>query len=150
MVRAWDLGVPSYLFNGRQLKDGSVLRELKGQHIDLVVLAGFMRLIPAEMVGAFPQRMVNVHPALLPSYGGKGMYGDHVHRAVLANQETKSGITIHYVNEQFDEGGHIAQFKCPVLPSDTPETLAARIHALEHAHFPDIVEGQVALLAAGL
>ena len=138
--RAWDLGVASYLFSGPQLRNGSVLRELQGQRIDLVVLAGFMRLVPAEMVRAFPQRIVNIHPALLPSYGGKGMYGAHVHQAVVANGESKSGITIHYVNERYDEGEHLLQVECPVLPDDTAETLAERIHALEHAHYPEVIE----------
>lgn len=140
LQRAWDMGVPSYLFNGAQLKDGTLLRELQGQRIDLVVLAGFMRLIPAGMVQAFPQRIVNIHPALLPKYGGKGMYGEHVHRAVIAAGETESGITIHYVNERYDEGEHLFQTTCPVMPEDTAETLAQRIHALEHAHYPRIVE----------
>ena len=138
--RAWDHNVPSYLFNGAQLKDGTVLRELQGQRIDLVVLAGFMRLIPAEMVRAFPQHIINIHPALLPKFGGKGMYGHHVHEAVIASKETESGITIHYVNERYDEGEHIAQFRCPVLPEDTPDSLAERIHGLEHAHYPGTVE----------
>ena len=138
--RAWDHNVPSYLFNGAQLKDGSVLRELQGQHVDLIVLAGFMRLIPAEMVRAFPQHIINIHPALLPKFGGKGMYGHHVHEAVIASKETESGITIHYVNERYDEGEHIAQFRCPVLPEDTPDSLAERIHGLEHAHYPGTVE----------
>lgn len=147
--RAWDLGVALYLFNGCQLRSGAVLRELQGQRIDLIVLAGFLRLIPAELVKAYPQRIINIHPALLPRYGGKGMYGRHVHEAVIAAQETESGITIHFVNERFDEGEHIAQFRCPVLPSDTPDSLAERIHGLEHAHFPRVVESQVALLADG-
>lgn len=140
LQRAWDLGVPSYLFNGAELKDGTVQRELQGQHIDLAVLAGFMRLIPASLVKAFPQRIVNIHPALLPKYGGKGMYGHHVHEAVVAAKEKESGITIHYVNERYDEGEHLFQATCPVLPEDTPETLAARIHELEHAHFPVVIE----------
>lgn len=147
LARAWDRGVLSYLFNGRQLKDGTLLRELQGQRIDLVVLAGFMRLIPAEMVRAFPERIINIHPALLPKYGGKGMYGHHVHEAVIAAKEQESGITIHYVNERYDEGEHIAQFRCPVLPYDTPDSLAERIHGLEHAHYPGIVESIV--VAAG-
>lgn len=138
--RAWDHNVPCYLFNGAQLKDGTVLRELQGQRIDLIVLAGFMRLIPIEMVRAFRQRIINIHPALLPKFGGKGMYGHHVHEAVIAAQETESGITIHYVNERYDEGEHIAQFRCPVLPDDTPDSLAERIHGLEHAHYPGVVE----------
>lgn len=144
--RAWDQGVPCYLFNGRQLKDGSVLRELQGQRIDLVVLAGFMRLVPVEMVRAFPQRIVNIHPALLPSYGGKGMFGEHVHHAVIANGEKKSGITIHYVNEQYDEGEHLLQVDCPVLAEDTAETLAARIHTLEHEHYPLVIEKLVRMV----
>jgi phosphoribosylglycinamide formyltransferase-1 len=143
LQRAWDLGVPSCLFNGAQLKDGTVQRELQGQRIDLVVLAGFMRLIPAELVKAFPQRLINIHPALLPKYGGKGMYGHHVHEAVVAAKEKESGITIHYVNERYDEGEHLFQAACPVLPNDTPDTLAARIHSLEHAHYPRVVENLV-------
>ncbi len=141
--RAWDQGVPTYLFNGKQLRDGTVQRELQGQRIDLVVLAGFMRLIPADMVRGFPQRIINIHPALLPEYGGKGMYGHHVHEAVIAAKEVESGITIHYVNERYDEGEHIVQFRCPVLPGDTPDTLAERIHGLEHAHYPEVVESIV-------
>jgi phosphoribosylglycinamide formyltransferase 1 len=140
LQRAWDLGVPSYLFNGAQLGDGNVLRELQGQRIDLVVLAGFMRLIPADMVRAYPGRIVNIHPGLLPKYGGKGMHGAHVHKAVIENGEKESGITIHYVNERYDEGEHLLQVKCPVTPNDTPETLADRIHALEHLHYPAEVE----------
>ena len=140
LQRAWDMGVPSYVFNGAQLRDGTLLRELQGQRIDLLVLAGFMRLIPADLVQAFPQRILNIHPALLPKYGGKGMYGMHVHNAVIAARESESGITIHYVNERYDEGEHLLQAKCPVLPSDTPESLAERIHGLEHAHYPGVVE----------
>ena len=146
LQRAWDAGVPSYLFNGAQLKDGTVLRELQGQRIDLLVLAGFLRLIPADMVQAFPGRIVNIHPALLPKYGGQGLYGEHVHKAVLAAGEAESGITIHLVNERYDEGRHLFQATCPVLPVDTPATLATRIHALEHAHFPRVVEEWAATL----
>ena len=140
LQRAWDMGVPSYVFNGAQLRDGTLLRELQGQAIDLLVLAGFMRLIPDDMVHSFPQRILNIHPALLPKYGGKGMYGMHVHRAVIAAGERESGITIHYVNEHYDEGEHLFQASCPVLPADTPESLAERIHALEHEHYPKVVD----------
>lgn len=141
--RAWDLNTPSYLFNGAQLKDGTVLRELQGQRIDLVVLAGFLRLIPAEMVRAFPKRIINIHPALLPKYGGKGMYGHRVHEAVIAAKEKESGITVHYVNERYDEGEHLLQAKCPVLPEDDAYSLALRIHELEHEHFPRVLESVV-------
>lgn len=146
LQRAWDLGVPSFLFNAAQLRDGTVQHELQGQRIDLVVLAGFLRLIPSDLVKAYPQRIVNIHPALLPKYGGKGMYGHHVHEAVIAAKEAESGITIHFVNERYDEGKHLFQAKCPVLPDDTPDTLAARVHALEHAHFPKVVEELVSAL----
>ena len=143
LQRAWDHGVPSYLFDGPQLRDGTVLRELRGLHIDLVVLAGFLRLIPAEMVRAFPDRIINIHPALLPKYGGKGMYGQRVHEAVIAAGDTESGITVHLVSEQYDQGEHLVQVRCPVLPTDTPASLADRVHALEHAHYPAVVEVQV-------
>ena len=140
LQRAWDHNVPSYLFNGRELREGTVLSELKGQRIDLVVLAGFMRLISAEMVRVFSGRMVNIHPSLLPKHGGKGMFGHHVHEAVIAAGEVESGITIHLVTEHYDEGRILFQARCPVLPNDTPAMLAERVHALEHAHYPHIVE----------
>ena len=149
LQRAWDLGVPSYLFNGAQLKDGTVLRELQGLRVDLIVLAGFLRLVPATMVKAFPGRIANIHPALLPKYGGKGMYGQRVHEAVIAAGERESGITIHLVNEHYDEGEHLLQARCPVLSEDTPETLAQRIHTLEHAHLPRMVEELIGTLAMG-
>ncbi|MBP6389314.1 MAG: phosphoribosylglycinamide formyltransferase [Flavobacteriales bacterium] len=144
--RAWDLGVPSYLFSGPELRSGSVRRELLAQRIDLVVLAGFLRLIPISLVQAFPGRIINIHPALLPKYGGKGMYGHYVHEAVIAAGEKESGITIHYVNERYDEGEHLLQVKCPVLPEDTPDSLATRIHALEHANYPAVVGSIVAAM----
>ncbi|MCC6541512.1 MAG: phosphoribosylglycinamide formyltransferase [Flavobacteriales bacterium] len=140
LQRAWDLGVPLYLFSGAQLRSGEVLRELQCQRIDLVVLAGFLRLIPTHLVEALPKRIINVHPALLPRFGGKGMYGMHVHQAVIAAKEAESGITIHYVNERFDEGEHIAVFTFQLEPDETVESLAGRIHRLEHAKFPEVVE----------
>ena len=146
LERAWKLGVPSRLFNGRELRDGILLKELQELRIDVVVLAGFLRLVPMEMVRAFEGRMVNVHPALLPKYGGKGMYGARVHQAVIEAGERKSGITIHLVNEHFDEGEHLVQVECDVREDDTPETLADRIHTLEHAHFPQAVERLIARL----
>ena len=144
--RAWALGVPSYLFSGSELRSGSVQRELLAQRIDLVVLAGFMRLIPAHFVQAFPRRIINIHPALLPKYGGKGMFGHHVHEAVIAAGEKESGITIHYVNERYDEGEHLLQVKCRVFPEDTPYSLATRIHELEHANYPAVVGSIVAAM----
>lgn len=118
----------------------SIVEQLKERGIDLIVLAGFLWLIPIALIAAFPNRIVNIHPALLPKFGGKGMYGKNVHEAVLAAGEKESGITIHFVNEHFDEGKHIAQFSCEVFPDDTIETLTARIHALEHAHYAKTLE----------
>lgn len=108
--------------------------------IDFIVLAGFLWKVPVALIHAYPNRIINIHPALLPKYGGKGMYGMHVHQAVIEAGEKESGITIHYVNEHFDEGEHIFQAKCEITTEDTPETLAQKIHQLEHAHFPRIVE----------
>ncbi|GAA4301379.1 phosphoribosylglycinamide formyltransferase [Compostibacter hankyongensis] len=107
---------------------------------DLVVLAGFLWKIPDNLVRAFAGKMINLHPALLPKYGGKGMYGERVHTAVIAAGDTESGITIHYVNDQYDDGEIILQKTCPVLPGDTPELLAGRIHKLEHTWLPQVVE----------
>lgn len=146
--RAWNAAVPCYLFNGTQLNDGTLLRELQGQGIDLLVLAGFMRLLPPELVRAFPDRIVNIHPSLLPKYGGKGMYGGHVHAAVIAAGEKESGITIHLVNERYDDGRVLFQAKCAIGANDTPETLAAKIHELEHAHYPRVVDDLQAALAS--
>lgn len=137
--RAWDRDVPCYLFGGAELADGSLLKELKGQGVTLLVLAGFMRLIPSSMVAAYPDRIVNIHPSLLPKFGGKGMFGEHVHAAVIVAGETESGITIHLVNEAYDEGRVLFQARCPVLPTDTVEDLAERIHALEHEHYPNVI-----------
>jgi phosphoribosylglycinamide formyltransferase-1 len=102
------------------------------------VLAGFLWLIPDNLVENFT--IINIHPALLPKYGGKGMYGMHVHKAVVENKETHSGITIHFVNQNYDEGKIIFQAKCEVLPDDTPEQLAAKVHALEYEHYPPVIE----------
>ncbi len=141
--RAWDLGVPCYLFGSAELKNGSLLKELRGQGITLMVLAGFMRLIPTDMIAAYRDRIVNIHPSLLPKFGGKGMYGDHVHAAVIAAGETESGITIHLVNEQYDEGRKLFQAKCEVLPGDTTTSLTERIHRLEHEHYARVVETMI-------
>ncbi len=140
LQRAWDMGVPSLLFSPAELRDGTLQHELASAGINLLLLAGFMRLLPPELVRAWPGRILNIHPSLLPKYGGKGMYGHRVHQAVLAAGEKESGITIHMVNERYDEGKVLFQAKCPVLPGDDADTLAERIHALEHAHYPAVVE----------
>jgi phosphoribosylglycinamide formyltransferase 1 len=117
-----------------------ILKKLNEYSIDFVVLAGFLWLIPGYFVKAFENRIVNIHPALLPKYGGKGMFGMKVHRAVLQAAEKETGITIHYVNAKYDEGAIIFQTTCPILPEDTPETIAKKVHQLEYAHFPRVIE----------
>ena len=121
-------------------KSEDILKKLTTYSIDFVVLAGFLWLIPAYLVRHFPRRMVNIHPALLPKYGGKGMYGMNVHRAVKAAGEAQSGITIHYVNEAYDEGNIIFQASCSLSPSDSPETIARKVLELEHQHFPKVID----------
>jgi phosphoribosylglycinamide formyltransferase-1 len=138
--RAARLGVPAKVFSREDLKGGEVLALLREYSVDFVVLAGFLWLVPPDIIAAYRNRIVNIHPALLPKYGGKGMYGHHVHEAVLAAGEEQSGITIHYVNEKYDSGDIIFQARCPVLPDDTPESLQERVHALEYEHFPKVVE----------
>lgn len=122
-------------------KGNAYADELKAKRIDWIVLAGFLWKIPPALLKAFPQHIINIHPALLPKYGGKGMYGAFVHDAVLKAGETESGITIHYADELYDHGAVILQVKCPVLKNDTAETLAHRIHQLEHAYYPKTIEG---------
>lgn len=119
------------------------VQQLKDLPADLIVLAGFLRKIPRTMVEAFPQRIINLHPSLLPKYGGKGMYGQRVHEAVLAAGEPTSGITIHYVNERYDDGAPILQRSCQVDKGETPESLARKIHALEHLWLPRVVEALI-------
>lgn len=141
LQRAKNMEIPSVVFNRDDLYTTDIVYNLlQLQQPDLIVLAGFLWKMPEKIISAFPGKIINIHPALLPDYGGKGMYGDRVHKAVIENRETESGITIHHVNEQYDEGRIILQAKCPVDPSDTPETLAAKIHALEHKYYPKTIE----------
>ncbi|MDR1090259.1 MAG: phosphoribosylglycinamide formyltransferase [Prevotella sp.] len=119
---------------------GNVVNFLQSKNIDFIVLAGFLLKIPGSLLKAFPHKIVNIHPALLPKFGGKGMYGDNVHKAVVESKESESGITIHYINENYDEGDIIFQAKCPVLPNDTFEDVAKKVHALEYTHFPVIIK----------
>ena len=134
------LGVPSYVMPKADFESGAVTKFLVENNIDLVVLAGFLLRVPNDMLEAFPNKVINIHPSLLPKYGGKGMYGDNVHKAVVENKETESGITIHFLNERFDEGEHIAQYKCEVLPTDTPDDVASKVHALEYEWYPKVIE----------
>jgi phosphoribosylglycinamide formyltransferase-1 len=139
--RANKLGIPSFVFTRDELAEGKpVIDKLTGYKADLIVLAGFMNKIPDALLKAFPNKIINIHPALLPKYGGQGMYGMHVHEAVVDAGEKESGITIHYINEQYDEGEIIFQATCPVLPSDTPEDVATKVHALEYEYYPPVIE----------
>lgn len=141
LQRAARFGVRTRVFDRDSFYNTSEIMDLLlNLGIDLIVLAGFLWLIPAVLIRAFPDRIINIHPALLPKYGGKGMYGRRVHEAVLENGEKESGISIHYVNEVYDEGKIIFQARCRVEPDDTPESLAERIHTLEYRHFPEIIE----------
>ncbi|WGH74465.1 phosphoribosylglycinamide formyltransferase [Tenacibaculum tangerinum] len=138
--RCEKLGVDASLFDKESfIKDDTVLNFLLTE-ADFVVLAGFLWRIPSKIVAAFPNKIINIHPALLPKYGGKGMYGMHVHNAVKANNEAETGITIHYVNENYDEGAIIFQAKTAISSEDTPETIAQKIHELEYEHFPKVIE----------
>jgi len=140
LERAKIFSIQSFIFTKDDFYSTSkIIDLLKVRGIDFIVLAGFLWLIPVEMIHAYPDRIVNIHPALLPKYGGKGMYGMQVHQSVIDNKEVESGISIHYVNEKFDEGNIIFQAKCKVEASDTPESLAKKIHKLEHIHYPRVI-----------
>jgi phosphoribosylglycinamide formyltransferase-1 len=139
--RAHKLNIPILVFTRKHFsKTDFVVQFLQQQKIDMVVLAGFLWLVPNSLVNAYKGKMINIHPALLPKHGGKGMYGHHVHEAVVAEGDTESGITIHYVNEVYDSGDIIFQAKCPVTSSDSPDDVAEKVHALEYKHFPRIIE----------
>ncbi|KPM49967.1 phosphoribosylglycinamide formyltransferase [Jiulongibacter sediminis] len=135
------LGIPTVVFSKKNFSErNDVVKILENLHIDFVVLAGFLWLIPESLIKAYPNKIINIHPALLPKYGGKGMWGHFVHEAVVENKEKESGITIHFVNEHYDEGEVIFQASCEVTSSDTPEDVARKVQVLEHEHFPRIVE----------
>lgn len=139
--RAGRADIESFIFTRDELeKTDKVAEVLMRRHIHFIVLAGFLLRIPERILEAFPDRIVNIHPALLPKYGGKGMYGNRVHEAVLASGDTVSGITIHMVDEEYDKGNIVSQHTCEVSKDDTPETLASRIHKLEHYWYPRVIE----------
>ena len=136
--------IPVFIFNKEDFySTNNVLNKLSEAKTDLIVLAGFLWLIPAEIITNFPDRIVNIHPALLPKYGGKGMYGANVHKAVISAGEKESGISIHYVNENYDDGNIIFQAKCSVDEGETPDSLAMKIHQLEQKYFPVIIENLI-------
>ena len=142
--RAREAGLPGEVVPGPEWNNEEKIKALfKGYHINAVVLAGFMRLIPPFLIRMFPGRIFNIHPALLPDFGGKGMYGMHVHRAVLESGAEKSGITVHRVNEEYDKGHILFQKEVEIAPSDTPESLAAKVQQLEHYYYPRVVEAEL-------
>lgn len=145
LQRAERLGVATHVFSRADFREGSaVLQLLQDEKIDAIVLAGFLSCIPQNIIEHYPSRIINIHPALLPRFGGKGMYGHFVHEAVLAAGEVVSGITIHYVDAEYDHGSTLCQATCPVYPSvDTPDSLAERIHHLEHLYYPVAVRQMV-------
>jgi phosphoribosylglycinamide formyltransferase-1 len=147
LKRAEALNIRTVFFEHKEFYvTGKVLRYLALYKIDFIVLAGFLWLVPENIIDQYPWRIINIHPALLPAYGGKGMYGDAVHKAVIDNHDTESGITIHYVNKLYDKGDIIFQERCKVDPSDTPASLAVKVHAIEYLNYPKIIEDLVVKL----
>jgi phosphoribosylglycinamide formyltransferase-1 len=141
LQRAERYDIPAMVFDRRQFYESSdVLDRLVLDRIDLIVLAGFLWLVPAPILKEFSNRIINIHPALLPKYGGKGMYGSRVHEAVKESGDPETGISIHYVNERYDEGEMIFQARCKVLPGDSPDDIARKVHALEYEHFPRVID----------
>ena len=132
--------IPFLIINKQTFNETLLVEQLSDHKPSLIILAGFLWKIPGALVRAFPDKIINIHPALLPGYGGKGMYGHHVHHAVITANEKESGITIHYVNEAYDEGSVILQARCKVEKSDAPDDLAGRIHKLEHFYYPRAIE----------
>jgi phosphoribosylglycinamide formyltransferase-1 len=144
IAKAKALDIPLLMIDRNSLKNTQkLIEELRKFEIDWLILAGFLWLIPQTLIKAFPSKIVNIHPALLPAYGGKGMYGENVHQAVIKNKEKFSGITIHFVNEQYDAGAIIFQQQLEIQPNDTPSSLADRIHQLEHKYYPEVIENLI-------
>ena len=138
--RAKKFQIPTVIFSKEELIDSKVLQKINTFQPDLIVLAGFLLKFPKNIVESYPNEIINIHPALLPKYGGKGMYGMNVHKAIVENKEKETGITIHYVNENYDEGNIIFKKKVTVLVTDTPEVVAEKIHELEQKYFPSVIE----------
>ncbi|MFD2942531.1 phosphoribosylglycinamide formyltransferase [Flavobacterium notoginsengisoli] len=137
--RAKNHQIPVEIFEKNELLERNVLQKIQKIDPDLIVLAGFLLKFPENIIEQYPNKIINIHPALLPKYGGKGMYGMHIHRAIVNNKEKETGISIHYVNEHYDEGGIIFQANVALTDEDTPETVAEKIHELEQTHFPEII-----------
>ncbi|WP_026727195.1 phosphoribosylglycinamide formyltransferase [Flavobacterium denitrificans] len=137
--RAKNHQIPVEIFSKNELLEGIVLQKVQEIDPDLIILAGFLLKFPENIIEQYPNKIINIHPALLPNYGGKGMYGMHIHRAIVNNKEKETGISIHYVNENYDEGAIIFQANVALTDEDTPETVAEKIHELEQKHFPEII-----------
>lgn len=143
-TRAKNLGIESFYMSRRDfMESNKVLELMQSRNVDYVILAGFLLLVPENLLKAFPNKIINIHPALLPNYGGKGMYGHHVHEAVVANHETVTGITIHVVDHRYDCGTTLFQARCVVLPTDSADDVAARIHLLEKSYFPPVIDAYI-------
>jgi phosphoribosylglycinamide formyltransferase-1 len=141
LERAGKLGIPTFVFSRHEFYETEkVIQLLHACGAGWIILAGFLWLIPENLIAGYPNRIVNIHPALLPKYGGKGMYGMRVHQTVIDSGDKESGITIHHVNSEYDRGNIIFQTRCPVLPDDTAETLAQRVHKLEYEFYPKVIE----------
>ena len=139
--RAKKFNINSLIFNKRELNEGYVLDEINNIKPDLIVLAGFLWKFPEQIIAQYPNKIINIHPALLPNYGGKGMYGMHVHNAIFENNEVETGITIHYVTPNYDEGTIIFQKKVTILDCKSPEEIAEKVHRLEHKYFSQVIKG---------
>lgn len=140
--RAAALNIPFILFDREKFyAEETILKDLKARKIDLIVLAGFLWLMPGNILRAYQKRIINIHPALLPKYGGKGMYGSIVHESVIDNCEKESGITVHLIDEMYDRGEILYQATCQITSEDTPESLAEKVHKLEYEHYPKVIEG---------
>ena len=143
LQRAKNHGIPNAVISRKQFAEDEATVMAAVKDCNYIILAGFLVKVPDYLIDAFPKRIINIHPALLPKYGGKGMYGHHIHEAVKAAGEKETGITIHYVNNELDAGEHIAQFKVALSDDDTADTIAAKIHELEQAHFPEVIESVI-------
>ncbi|MCR4701104.1 MAG: phosphoribosylglycinamide formyltransferase [Bacteroidaceae bacterium] len=143
LQRAKNHGIPNVVISRKQFAEEEATVMAAVKDCDFIILAGFLVKVPDYLIDAYPKRIINIHPALLPKYGGKGMYGHHIHEAVKAAGEKETGITIHFVNNELDAGEHIAQFKVALTDEDTADTIAAKIHELEQAHFPKVIESVI-------
>lgn len=143
LQRAKNHGIPNVVISRKQFTEEEATVMAAVKDCDFIILAGFLVKVPDYLIDAYPKRIINIHPALLPKYGGKGMFGHHIHEAVKAAGEKETGITIHFVNNELDAGEHIAQFKVALSDEDTADTIAAKIHELEQAHFPKVIESVI-------